>query len=74
MTKSFNQSINEQGTSAVITLLKRSGLDSQLDQLFPANKRTPENIKNSLVSAQLPDIVTYLTSQVLVHLLALRGV
>jgi len=59
----FSTVKEEKGTSAVITLLKRSGLDSQLDQLFPANKRTPENIKNSLVSAQLPDIVTYLTSQ-----------
>jgi len=53
----------EKGSSAVIQLLKRSGLENQLDQLFPANKRTPENIKNSLVSADLPDVVVYLTSQ-----------
>ena len=42
----------EKGSSAVLTLLKRSGLDSMLDQLFPTNKMTPENMK--------PDIVTYL--------------
>ena len=29
----------------MINLLKKSGLESQLDQLFPANKRTEENIK-----------------------------
>jgi len=50
----------EKGSSAVLTLLKRSGLDLMLDQLFPANKRTPENIKNSFISAGQPDIVTYL--------------
>merc|ERR1712142_1119671 len=52
----------EKGSSAVLTLLKRSGLDLMLDQLFPANKRTPENIKNSFISAGQPDIVTYLAS------------
>jgi len=50
----------EKGSSAVLTLLKRSGLDTMLDQLFPTNKRTPENIKNSFISAGQPDIVTYL--------------
>merc|ERR1712212_342056 len=34
----------EKGSPAVITLLKRSGLESQLDQLFPANKRIQEII------------------------------
>jgi len=53
----------EKGSPAVITLLKRSGLESQLDQLFPANKRTQENIINSLKGADLPDVVTYLANQ-----------
>lgn len=52
----------EKGTNGVLTLLKRSGLETQLEQLFPANKRTPENIKNSFVSANLADIVTYLAN------------
>ena len=50
----------EKGSSAVLTLLKRSGLDSMLDQLFPTNKRTLENMKNAFISAGQPDIVTYL--------------
>ena len=37
----------EKGSSAVLTLLKRSGLDIMLDQLFPTNKRTLENMKNA---------------------------
>merc|ERR1712002_124758 len=53
----------EKGSPAVITLLKRSGLESQLDQLFPANKRTLENIINSLKGAELNDVVTYLATQ-----------
>lgn len=53
----------DKGSSAVITLLKKSGLDNQLDQLFPANKRTPENIKNSLINAELGDVVTFLANQ-----------
>merc|ERR1712051_920456 len=32
---------NEKGASTVLTLLKKSGLDGMLDQLFPTNKRTP---------------------------------
>ena len=51
----------EKGSSAVLTLLKTSGLDKRLDQLFPASKRTPENIKDTFLSAGQPDIVTYLT-------------
>jgi len=54
---------NDKGSPAVISLLKKSGLDGLLDQLFPANKRTAENIKNSLINAQLNDIVTYLATQ-----------
>ena len=50
----------EKGLSAVLTLLKRSGLDQMLDQLFPTNKRTSEHMKNSFISAGQPDIVTYL--------------
>jgi len=53
----------DKGSAAVITLLKRSGLENQLEQLFPANKRTPDNIKNSLISAELPDVVAYLANQ-----------
>ena len=37
----------EKGLSAVLTLLKRSGLDQMLDQLFPTNKRTSEHMKNT---------------------------
>ena len=40
----------EKGSSAVLTLFKTSGLDKILDQLFPANKRTPENIKDSFTN------------------------
>jgi hypothetical protein len=54
----------EKGSAAVINLLKKSGLESQLDQLFPANKRTEENIKNSFVSKDLHEIVTYRAGQV----------
>ena len=50
----------EKGSSGVLSLLKRSGVDVMLNQLFPPNKRTPENIKNSFISAGQPDIVTYL--------------
>jgi len=53
----------DKGSPAVITLLKKSSLDNQLDQLFPANKRTAENMKNSLINAQLGDVVTYMASQ-----------
>ena len=51
----------EKGSSAVLTLFKTTRLDKRLDQLFPANKRTPENIKDTFLSAGQPDIVTYLT-------------
>jgi len=53
----------EKGNTAVITLLKKSGLEMCLDQLFPANKRGFENIKNSLESKQLDEVVVYLLSQ-----------
>merc|ERR1719411_1767001 len=54
----------EKGSSGVINLLKKSGLESQLDQLFPANKRTEENIKNKFSSHDLNEIVTYRAGQV----------
>jgi hypothetical protein len=53
----------DKGSPVVITLLKKSGLDNQMEQLFPTNKRTAENIKNSLINAQLGDIVTFLATQ-----------
>jgi len=53
----------EKGNAAVITLLKKSGLELCLDQLFPANKRGFDNIKNSLESKNLDEIVVYLQSQ-----------
>merc|ERR1712045_233594 len=36
----------EKGATSVLSLLKKSGLDNNLDQLFPTNKRTAENMKN----------------------------
>ncbi|XP_023349375.1 protein krasavietz isoform X2 [Eurytemora carolleeae] len=53
----------EKSSSTVVTLLKRSGLELNLELLFPPNKRTPENIKNSFLSADLLDVVTYLANQ-----------
>jgi len=53
---------SEKGSSAVLTLLKRSGLDTMLTELFPTNKRTAENMKNVFISADQPEIVTYLAS------------
>jgi hypothetical protein len=43
----------EKGSSAVLTLLKRSGLGSMLDQLFPTNKWSPENMSLVEVSSEL---------------------
>merc|ERR1712061_452240 len=37
-----------------------SGLDNNLDQLFPTNKRTAENMKNVFISADQQEVVTYL--------------
>ena len=51
---------NEKGASSVLNFLKKSGLDNMLDQLFPTNKRTPENMKNIFISADQQEIVTYL--------------
>jgi len=51
---------NEKGSSSVLNFLKKSGLDNMLDQLFPTNKRTPENMKNIFISADQQEIVTYL--------------
>ena len=51
---------NEKGASSVLNFLKKSGLDNMLDQLFPGNKRTPENMKNIFISADQQEIVTYL--------------
>jgi len=53
----------EKGATAVISLLKKSGLETQLDLLFPVNKRTPENMKNSFLSAGLTEVVTYMAGQ-----------
>merc|ERR1712170_246987 len=50
----------EKGATSVLSLLKKSGLDNNLDQLFPTNKRTPENIKNIFISADQQEIVTHL--------------
>jgi len=50
----------EKGATSVLSLLKKSGLDNNLDQLFPTNKRTPENMKNTFISADQQEIVTYL--------------
>jgi len=52
----------EKGSSIVLTLLKKSGLDSMLTELFPTNKRTAENMKNCFITADQPEIVTYLAS------------
>jgi len=53
----------EKGATAVISLLKKSGLETQLDLLFPVNKRTPENMKNSFLSVGLTEVVTYMAGQ-----------
>lgn len=53
----------EKGATAMISLLKKSGLETQLDLLFPVNKRTPENMKNSFLSAGLTEVVTYMAGQ-----------
>merc|ERR1719322_636808 len=37
----------EKGATSVLSILKKSGLDNNLDQLFPSNKRTAENIRTS---------------------------
>merc|ERR1712014_67336 len=50
----------EKGATSVLSLLKRSGLDNNLDQLFPTNKRTAENMKNVFISADQQEVVTYL--------------
>merc|ERR1712213_241184 len=49
----------EKGSTSVLSILKKSGLDNNLDQLFPSNKRTAENMKNIFISAD-QEIVTYL--------------
>ena len=50
----------EKGPTVVLSFLKKSGMDTNLDQLFPTNKRTPENIKNIFISADQQEIVTHL--------------
>jgi len=52
----------EKGSASVLNLLKKSGMDTQLTELFPTNKRGNENMKNHFVSAGLPEIVSYLSS------------
>jgi len=52
----------EKGPTSVLNLLKKSGMDSMLTELFPTNKRTTENMKNHFISAGMPEIVTYLSS------------
>jgi len=52
----------EKGSPTVLNLLKKSGLDSMLTELFPTNKRATEGMKNHFINAGLPEIVTYLSS------------
>ena len=52
----------EKGSASVLNLLKKSGMDAMLTELFPTNKRSSDNMKNHFVSAGLPEIVTYLSS------------
>lgn len=59
----FSTVKSEKGATAVISLLKKSGLETQLELLFPVNKRTPENMKNSFLSAGLTEVVTYMAGQ-----------
>merc|ERR1712227_1111748 len=53
----------EKGATSVLSILKKSGLDNNLDQLFPSNKRTAENMKNIFISADQQEIVTYLAGK-----------
>jgi hypothetical protein len=52
----------EKGSATVLNLLKKSGLDCMLTELFPTNKRATEGMKKHFVAAGLPEIVTYLSS------------
>lgn len=52
----------EKGSSSVLNLLKKSGMDSCLTELFPTNKRSNEGMKAHFIQAGLPEIVTYLSS------------
>lgn len=52
----------EKGSSSVLNLLKKSGMDSMLTELFPTNKRGNEGMKGHFIQAGLPEIVTYLSS------------
>merc|ERR1719285_1227594 len=52
----------EKGSASVLNLLKKSGMDTMLTELFPTNKRSSDNMKNHFVTAGLPEIVTYLSS------------
>jgi len=52
----------EKGSSSVLNLLKKSGMDSMLTELFPTNKRGNEGMKAHFIQAGLPEIVTYLSS------------
>jgi len=52
----------EKGSQTVLNLLKKSGMDSMLTELFPTNKRATESMKNHFINAGLPEIVTYLSS------------
>merc|ERR1712130_807379 len=52
----------EKGSASVLNLLKKSGMDAMLTELFPTNKRSSDNMKNHFVTAGLPEIVTYLSS------------
>ena len=52
----------EKGSSSVLNLLKKSGMDSMLTELFPTNKRGNEGMKSHFIQAGLPEIVTYLSS------------
>merc|ERR1712129_655260 len=52
----------EKASASVLNLLKKSGLDSMLTELFPTNMRSSDGMKNHFVTAGLTEIVTYLSS------------
>jgi len=52
----------EKGSATVLNLLKKSGMENMLSELFPTNKRSTENMKNHFINAGLPEIVAYLSS------------
>jgi hypothetical protein len=66
--------ITEKGSSAVLTLLKRSGLDSMLDQLFPTYLAGLENAgakKDIQRSRSLPGFSSWSNFQLIEDLMFL---